>query len=73
MTEIQILAAFLKETRKNLGESQIDFAANCGISVECLSLLERGLSDPTMKTLQSIAAYTGYTIADMLTPPDARE
>ena len=72
MTEVQILAAFLKETRKKLGESQMEFAANSGISVECLSHLERGLSDPTMGTLQSIAAYTGCTVADMLTPPDVQ-
>ena len=67
MSENEILAWSLKKIRKELGESQIDFAANCGISVEELSLLERGRSDPKMSTLQKIAAYLGKSVSDLLT------
>ncbi len=67
MSEIEILSFNLKKIRRELDESQIDFAANCGISVEELSLLERGRSDPKMSTLQKIAAYTGKTVSELLT------
>ena len=67
MSEIEILSFNHKKIRKELDESQIDFAANCGISVEELSLLERGRSDPKMSTLQKIAAYTGKTVSELLT------
>lgn len=67
MSEIEILSFNLKKIRKELDESQMDFAANCGISVEELSLLERGRSDPKMSTLQKIAAYIGQPVAYLLT------
>lgn len=67
MSENEILSYNLKKIRKAFGESQIDFAANCGISVEELSLLERGLSDPKISTLQKIAAYIGQPVTYLLT------
>ena len=67
MSENEIVSYNLKRIRKELGESQFDFAANCGISVEELSLLERGRSDPKMSTLQKIAAYIGQPVAYLLT------
>ena len=47
-------------------ESQIDFAAHCGISTEALSLLERELSDPKLSTIQKVAAYTDQTVSGLL-------
>lgn len=67
MSENEIISNNLKRIRKELGESQLDFAANCDISVEELSLLERGRSDPKMSTLQKIAAYIGQPVAYLLT------
>lgn len=67
MSENEIISYNLKRIRKELGESQLDFAANCDISVEELSLLERGKSDPKMSTLQKIAAYIGQPVAYLLT------
>lgn len=67
MSENEILSYNLRKIRKEFGESQIDFAANCGISVEELSLLERGLSDPKISTLQKIAAYIGQPVTYLLT------
>lgn len=67
MSENEILSYNLRKIRKEFGESQIDFAANCGISVEELSLLERGLSDPKIITLQKIAAYIGQPVTYLLT------
>ena len=67
MSEVEILSFNIKKIRKEFCESQFDFAANCGISVEELSLLERGRSDPKMSTLQKIAAYIGKTVSELLT------
>ena len=67
MSENEILSYNLRKIRKSLNQSQIDFAANCGISAEELSLLERGLSDPKMSTLQKIAAYIGEPVTFLLT------
>ncbi len=68
MPEIEILARKTKKIRTDLNESQEEFSANCDISVEILSMLERGLSNPRLSTLQKIAAYTGFTVADLLSP-----
>ena len=66
MPEKHALAEHLKAIRKALGQSQIEFSANCGISVESLSLMERGLENPKLETLQKIAAYLGITVAQLL-------
>ena len=42
------------------------FAARCDISTEALSLLERERSDPKLSTIQKVAAYTGYTVSELL-------
>ena len=43
-------------------ESQMEFAAHCGISTEALSLLEREQSDPKLSTIQKVAAYADRTV-----------
>ena len=60
-----ILASNIKRCRTKLKESQFDFAENCGISVEILSLIERGIANPKLSTLQKLAAYLGCTVADL--------
>lgn len=66
MTEIDILADNLKNLRKELHESQIEFAYNCGISSETISLIERKITSPNLDTLQKIATYTGKTVSKLL-------
>lgn len=46
----KILASNIKRCRTKLKESQFDFAENCGISVEILSLIERGIANPKLST-----------------------
>lgn len=41
-------------------------AEACGISQESLSLLERGHQNPTLATLQQIAAFLGVTVSEFL-------
>lgn len=66
MPEKVALARNIKALRKQLRESQIDFAAHCGISTEALSLLERERSDPKLSTIQKVAAYIDWTVSDLL-------
>lgn len=66
MPERVALARNIKAMRKRMRESQIEFAAHCGISTEALSLLEREQSDPKLSTMQKVAAYTDRTVSDLL-------
>ncbi len=66
MPERIALARNIKAMRKRMRESQIEFAAHCGISTEALSLLEREQSDPKLSTMQKVAAYTDRTVSDLL-------
>lgn len=67
MPECEILAKNLKVIRKKMKKSQIDFAAECGISKEILSLMERQKTDPKLSTIQKVAAYTDCSVAELLT------
>lgn len=66
MPEKIALARNIKALREELQESQMEFAAHCGISTESLSLLERERSDPKLSTIQKVAAYTDTTVSDLL-------
>ena len=66
MPEREALAKYLKEFRKINKETQFEFAANVGISIEELSLIEREIANPSLDTLQKIAAYTGSTVSELL-------
>ncbi len=70
MSENEIIARNVRKIRKEFGLSQMNFAANCGISVEELSLLERNKADPKLSTLQKIAAYIGEPVGYLITDID---
>ena len=67
MNENEMIARNIRKIRKGKIESQMDFAANCGLSVEEISLLEREKADPKLSTLQMIASYIGEPVAYLLT------
>ena len=66
MPEKETLAKKIKEVRIELEETQFEFASNIGISIEMLSLIERRKANPSLDTLQKIAAYTGKTVSELL-------
>ena len=66
MPEYEILAKKLKKIRKEMNESQLDFAAHCDLCPEILSKIENERTDPKISTLQKIAAYTDRTVSDLL-------
>ena len=66
MPEKEALANCILQFRHEHNESQEAFAFHCGISKESLSSIERGKANPTLETMQNMAAYMGVTVADML-------
>lgn len=66
MPEVKKLAENSKQIRKEMKESQMEFAYHCGICTETLSLIEREKADPRLSTVQKIAAYTNKTVAELL-------
>lgn len=66
MTEKDVLSKNLKHLRKELKESQVEFAFNCGLSTETVSLIERKKVNPSLDTLQKIATYLGITVSELL-------
>lgn len=69
MTDVvTILAENLKEFREMEGINQFDFAEDCGISTSSMSLIERGMQNVTLGTLELIAARVGRSVADLLSP-----
>lgn len=66
MPELDALAERIIRIRNERHETQEAFAYNCGISTEELSLIERKKTDPKLSTLQSIAAYTGNSVSELL-------
>lgn len=67
MPETHALAERVKKYRKDLGKNQFEMACDMGISVEELSLIERGKTDPKLSTMQKIAAYMGVSVSSLLT------
>ena len=66
LTETTALSRYVITKRRMLGETQEDFAENCGLSVELISLIERGQANPRMDTLAKIAAYLNVSISELL-------
>ena len=66
MPECEALAKNIKRIRTNMELSQMEFAAECGISTEILSLIEREKTDPKLSTLQKMAAYVGCEVTDLI-------
>ena len=66
MDDMTLQAKKIRAARKKLRQSQAEFAFNCDISVETLSLIEREETDPRLSTIQKIAAYLGTTVRELL-------
>lgn len=62
MPELKALSENILHIRHRMGENQIEFAENCGVSAYTLSGIERGTANPRIDTLQKIAAYSGETV-----------
>lgn len=56
----------MRELRNERGLRLKDVAKNAGISVPYLSDLERGRTNPSLETLQTLAGAYGITVHDLL-------
>ncbi|MCI8423307.1 MAG: helix-turn-helix transcriptional regulator [Lawsonibacter sp.] len=66
MPELSALAKRVKAYRKNIKKSQFELSNEIGISTEELSLIEREKANPTLNTMQKIAAHMGITVSELL-------
>lgn len=66
MPERDALAKRIKSYRREQHLTQFEFSEETGLSIEEISLLERVETDPKLSTLQSLAAYMGLTVSDLL-------
>ena len=66
MPEISALAKRVRAYRESLGETQFELSGEIGISIEELSLIERGQANPRLSTMQKIAAHMGITVSALL-------
>lgn len=60
--KIQEIGAFMAKRRKSLKVNQCDLASLCGVSEHALCNLERGIGNPTMKLVSSVAATLGLEL-----------
>lgn len=67
MPELEALAQNTKNKRKEMGETQLTFGLNCGLSEDEICNIENMNTDPKLSTIQNIAAYTGLTVSELLT------
>ena len=52
MPETEALAMRIKAYRKQKSKNQFEMACDTGLSIEEISLIERGKTDPKLSTLQ---------------------
>jgi transcriptional regulator with XRE-family HTH domain len=65
----QSIATKLRALRRQRGMSINALATRAGVSVGIISQIERGNSNPSMRTLQRIRGALGVTLWDFLDPP----
>lgn len=66
MPEIKNLAENIKRIRKEMKETQLDFAAHCGLGTGTYNAIENQRSDPKLSSIQKIAAYVDKTVPELL-------
>ena len=63
----------LRSIRKELGWSQAKLAEKSDLSVEAISNLERGLNNPSFKTIETLSTCLGVSIRDFFEYDDESE
>lgn len=66
MPELHILSQNMRRYRFESGLSQEEFAWQCDVGEITIRSIEREQENPRLSTLQKIAAYTGMTVAELL-------
>lgn len=58
--------AILRRNREEKGLSQEELAHNCGLDRTFISLLERGLRQPSLSTVFNVAGELGLSACDLV-------
>lgn len=66
MPEFENLAQNIARVRKQMKETQEEFAAHCDIASGTLNLMENQKTDPRLSSIQKVAAYIGCTVPELL-------
>ncbi len=66
LPEIKALAECVLIYRTQMKESQEKFAEKCSMSTDMISLIERGITNPSLETLIKISRHIGISVSDML-------
>jgi transcriptional regulator with XRE-family HTH domain len=66
MPKKETFAARLARIREAAGLSQRQLASRAGLSQQAVSLLERGLRDPTLGTLRALAAVLAVDVTGLV-------
>jgi transcriptional regulator with XRE-family HTH domain len=67
----QRLAANIAAGRKSLGITQAVLAERLGVETETVSRFERGVSTPSLQTIERIAEVLGVTVSALLSEEKA--
>jgi transcriptional regulator with XRE-family HTH domain len=59
------LGAAIRQLREKRGETQEALASKAGTTLSTLSLIERGLANPTWGTVRGIAAALGVSMGEL--------
>ena len=70
LSECRNLARNLRRLRKARGESQPQMAARTGMSQNFISEIETEKANPSLRTLQELAAHLGVTVAELIAADD---
>lgn len=74
MDQATLIGARLRQIRKGLNLSLADLSERSGVSIGALSQLERGLSQPSLRTVERISNAVGVPMYWLFEPPsDADE
>ena len=66
MPELKALAVKTRAKRLENHETQLMFGLSCGLSEDEICKIENETTDPKLSTIQSIAAYIGLSVSDLL-------
>jgi transcriptional regulator with XRE-family HTH domain len=65
---VEVLAQNVRSLRHEIGASQEELAARCGLHRTYVGSVERGERNVTLSTLEVFASVLGVTVPELLTP-----
>jgi transcriptional regulator with XRE-family HTH domain len=71
MSEVKLrFGKRLRKIRRNQDLTQAQLAELVGVSVDFISLIERGMSSPSFETIQKFGEILGVDFSEFFLPPE---